>query len=51
MLYAAGRTLFNSRRAGFLAAALGMFVSWLPAYYTAWGRYTHLAGLLLAIRS
>ena len=49
MLYAAGRTLFNSRRAGFLAAALGMFVSWLPAYYTAWGRYTHLAGLLLAI--
>ncbi len=49
MLYAAGRTLFNSRRAGFVTASLGMFVSWLPAYYTAWGRYTHLGGLLLAI--
>jgi hypothetical protein len=48
-LYAAGRALFNSRRAGFLAAAMGMFVSWLPAYYTAWGRYTHLAGILLAV--
>lgn len=47
MLYLAGRILFNSRRAGFFAAALGMFVSWYPAYYVAWGRYTHLAGLLL----
>ena len=48
-LYAAGRALFNSRRAGFLVVALGMFVSWLPAYYTAWGRYTHLTGILLAV--
>ncbi|MFN2201396.1 MAG: hypothetical protein ACK2UO_09320, partial [Caldilineaceae bacterium] len=48
-LYAAGRVLFASRRAGFLAAALGMFVSWMPAYYAAWGRYPHLTGMAVAV--
>ncbi len=47
MLYAAGRSLFASRRAGLLTAALVGTVSWFPAYYLSWGRYTHLTGLLL----
>ncbi len=46
-LYAAARVLFASRNAGLFAAAVGMLVSWFPAYYAAWGRYTQLAGLLL----
>jgi len=49
MLYAGARVLFASRRAGLLAAALVGTVSWLPAYYLTWGRYTHLTGLLLLI--
>lgn len=47
MLYAAGRVLFNSRRAGLLAALITGVVSWFPAYYVTWGRYTQLAGLLV----
>ncbi len=47
MVYAAGRTLFASRRAGLWAAVLAGVVSWFPAYYVTWGRYTHLAGMLL----
>jgi hypothetical protein len=46
-LYAAARVLFGSRNAGLAAASVGMLVSWFPAYYAAWGRYTQLAGLLL----
>lgn len=46
MLYVAGRWLFASRRAGLLAAIFGGLVSWFPAYYVSWGRYTHLAGTL-----
>lgn len=46
-LYAAARVLFASRNAGLAASAVGMLVSWFPAYYAAWGRYTQLAGLLL----
>lgn len=49
MFYAAGYTLFKNQRAGLLAATLGMLVSWLPAYYVSWGRYTHLAGILVLI--
>lgn len=48
-LYAAGYTLFKDQRAGLLAATLGMLVSWFPAYYVSWGRYTHLAGILVLI--
>jgi hypothetical protein len=49
MLYAAGRVLFNSRRAGLLAALITGLISWFPAYYVTWGRYTQLAGLLVLI--
>jgi len=51
MLYAAGRVLFASRRAGLLTAVLVGLVSWFPAYYLSWGRYTHLAGVLLLVPS
>lgn len=47
MMYAGGKLLFSSRRAGIMAAVLAVFVSWYPAYYTSWGRYPHLLGLLL----
>ncbi|KAA0253044.1 MAG: hypothetical protein EDX89_16085 [Acidobacteria bacterium] len=47
VLYAGARVLFRSRAAGLLAAAVGTLVSWFPAYYVAWGRYTQLAGLLV----
>jgi hypothetical protein len=46
-LYAAGRELFGSRRAGLLAATIGTLVLWLPAYYAAWGRFPQLEGLLV----
>jgi hypothetical protein len=46
-MYAAGRMLFRSRKAGVFAAVLACFVSYFPAYYLSWGRYTHLAGTLL----
>lgn len=49
MLYAAGRVLFNSRRAGLFAALITGLISWFPAYYVTWGRYTQLAGLLVLI--
>lgn len=47
VLFAGARVLFRSRIAGLLAAAVGTLVSWFPAYYVAWGRYTQLAGLLV----
>lgn len=47
MLYAGGRILFASRRAGLLAAAIVATISWFPAYFLSWGRYTHLTGVLL----
>ncbi len=47
ILYAAGRTLFNSRRTGLLVAGLAALVSWMPAYYVSLGRYTQLTGLLI----
>jgi hypothetical protein len=46
-MYAAGRILFRSRRAGLWAAALAAVVSFFPAYYVSWGRYTHLCGTLI----
>lgn len=49
MFYAAGRVLFASRRAGLLAAVIVGLVSWFPAYYLSWGRYTHLVGVLLLV--
>src|SRR6185295_10862972 len=47
MVYAAGRVLLRSREGGLFAAALAVFVSYYPAFYLSWGRYTHLAGTLV----
>lgn len=47
VVYAAARVLFVSRWAGVMAAAFASLVSYFPAYYLSWGRYTHLAGVLL----
>lgn len=49
VMYAAGRALFSSRSAGLIAATLACLVSYYPAYYVSWGRYTHLAGLLILV--
>jgi hypothetical protein len=47
MVYAAGRVLLRSREGGLFAAVLAVFVSYFPAFYLSWGRYTHLAGTLV----
>lgn len=46
-VYLAGVTLFRSRLGAAAAALLAGLVSWYPAYYAAWGRYTQLGGLFL----
>jgi hypothetical protein len=48
-IYAAARALFQSRRAGLFAATLAAVVSYFPAYFVSWGRYTHLVGALLLL--
>jgi hypothetical protein len=48
-VYTAGRALFRSSRAGLIAATLAGLVSYFPAYYVSWGRYTHLTGVLLLL--
>ncbi len=35
--------------AAIVAAAIVSCISWMPAYYVSWGRYTQLSGLLLLI--
>jgi hypothetical protein len=44
-------TMVQDRRrgmiAGLVAASIVGFISPMPAYYTSWGRYTQLAGLLI----
>jgi hypothetical protein len=45
--YAGVSALTGRRRAGLFASAFIAFVSLFPAYYLTWGRYTHLAGVLL----
>lgn len=47
MVYAAGRVLLRSREGGLFAATLATFVSYFPAFYLSWGRYTHLSGTLV----
>ncbi len=46
-VYALTTWLFGRRWSGAVAAVVTGALSYLPAYYTSWGRYTHLAGLLL----
>ena len=45
--YLLGSRLAGSRWAGFSAALLVGLVSTFPSYYVSWGRYTHLAGMML----
>jgi hypothetical protein len=46
-IYALGCVLWKERKKALIAMILVGFVSRMPAYYTAWGRYTLLAGLAL----
>jgi hypothetical protein len=39
--------LLSNRHAGLIAAALTGLFTPMPAYYASWGRYTHLAGMLI----
>lgn len=50
-LAAAGLALLCWRHpiAAVVAAAVVGCISWMPAYYVAWGRYTQLSGLLLLV--
>jgi hypothetical protein len=45
--YAFAARLFRSRLPGIVAALLSGLVSYLPAYYVSWGRYTQLSGMAL----
>jgi hypothetical protein len=45
--YLLTREITGSRLAGLVAAVVTGFATPMPAYYTSWGRYTHLAGLLI----
>jgi hypothetical protein len=40
-------TLTHNRSAGWVAALIVGLLTPMPAYYTSWGRYTQLAGLIL----
>ncbi len=40
-------TILKDRTAGLVAALITGLISPMPAYYTSWGRYTQLAGLLI----
>jgi hypothetical protein len=40
-------SLTKNRVAGLFAAIITGFITPMPAYYTSWGRYTQLAGLLI----
>jgi hypothetical protein len=46
-VYLFATTLTKNRLAGILAALTSSFLLPMPAYYTSWGRYTQLAGLLI----
>lgn len=45
-VFALTRSMTGSRRAGLAAALAAGLLSPMPAYYTSWSRYTHLAGML-----
>ena len=46
-VYLLTKTLTRSSSAGIFAAFITGFLTPMPAYYTSWGRYTELTGLLL----
>ncbi len=45
-IYLLTTSLTRSRKAGLFSALIAGFMTPMPAYYTSWGRYTQLAGLL-----
>ncbi|GAB4468994.1 MAG: hypothetical protein Kow0088_00610 [Anaerolineales bacterium] len=45
--YAFTISFYPKRSTGIIAAALVAFLSPMPAYYTSWGRYTQLGGLII----
>ncbi|RPI78340.1 MAG: hypothetical protein EHM41_25305, partial [Chloroflexi bacterium] len=47
VIYLLTTTLTKNRTAGVLSAAIAGLFTPMPAYYTSWGRYSQLAGLLL----
>jgi len=46
-VYLFTKTLTQSSNAGLFAAIITGFLTPMPAYYTSWGRYTELTGLLI----
>lgn len=46
-VYLLAKTLTQKKTAGLLAAFITGFLTPMPAYYTSWGRYTELTGLLI----
>jgi hypothetical protein len=46
-LYALAKFFTGDWRAGVVAGLIGGLLTPMPAYYTSWGRYTQLAGLLI----
>lgn len=46
-VYLFTKTLTKSSHAGLFAALISGLMTPMPAYYTSWGRYTQLAGLLI----
>ncbi len=46
-IYLLAVTLTRNRLSGLMAALIAGFLTPMPAYYTSWGRYTQLAGLLI----
>ena len=46
-VYLFSKTIFKNRLAGIIAACASAFFTPMPAYYTSWGRYTQLVGILI----
>ncbi|OGO12645.1 MAG: hypothetical protein A2Y53_05410 [Chloroflexi bacterium RBG_16_47_49] len=46
-VYLLAKTLTRSSTSGLFAAIITGFLAPMPAYYTSWGRYTELTGLLI----
>lgn len=46
-IYLLSKNLTRSSKTGLFAALITGFLTPMPAYYTSWGRYTELAGLII----
>ncbi len=49
MIYLLTQRLIKRKLAAIVAALIVGFISYMPAYYVSWGRYTQLTGLLLLL--